>query len=168
MQEQQQGIAAPAYQRFQMLKRESSELNANMADACDSVVKLCERLETMARAVKDYTSSAERFIFQPFVDALTKDIPIRVRFMGSKNENAVYVLSGIDSTGLWFKAEDVVNAKEFHISVFSQPEVAGKIIVEPRAMRAIDADGMRAIYGPVESEEDDIKYPQKERRRRRG
>ena len=113
--------------RFEMLKRETEELNGNMSDACIKFGTLAERMEALAKSVKDHARSAERYMFQPFIEAMTGREPLRFRIMGSRDESAVFLLVGMDSTGFWFR-EDRPDAKDFHVSVLERPDVAGRIV----------------------------------------
>lgn len=105
---------------------QTQRMRREMAEAGETFVKeFLERFEACARNVRNCSIQAERAMFQPFFEAMFKGLYIRI--VGTRDENQVYELTGIDGDGMWFRKYGIPNSKEFHVSVSEKPDVASRI-----------------------------------------
>ena len=103
---------------------EIRDVHREMADLCLSFSVLCDRMEQCAREVRKCGLKADRQLFQAFLDAGVSPGKC-VRFLGAKDENAVYEVVGIDGDG--FYMHSLETGGEFHLNVFEKQDLVRKV-----------------------------------------
>jgi len=103
---------------------EIRDLNREMSDLCLKFSVLCDRMEACSRKVRDCSMKADRQLFQTFFE--NGIAPGKCfRILGSGDENAIFVVTGMDGSGIYFKSENGGN--EFHFDVYEHQDKARRL-----------------------------------------
>lgn len=130
---------------IEVLRGQIQKARADMAAFGDEFVKLALTFESCAKNVRDCSLRADRIMFQPFFDTIFRRPCIQI--LGSKDEQQVYEVTGIDGGGIFIKRYGDLTGKEFHIDVTTRPDMAARI------RRAKPPEYVRppANYAPISS-----------------
>lgn len=98
---------------FEVLRNELGSLYKDMAKACEQFGVLGERMENVARNLRELASKTERQAFQAFIDA-GMTVGSHVRFLGA-NQDRIFKVTGMDGCG--FFLQNIEGGNEFHLDV---------------------------------------------------
>lgn len=98
---------------FEILRNEINSLYKDMAKACEQFGILGERMENVARNLRELASKVERQAFQAFIDA-GMAVGNHVRFLGA-NQDRIFKVTGMDGCG--FFLQNIEGGNEFHLDV---------------------------------------------------
>lgn len=115
---------------------EIRDLNREMSDLCLKFSALCDRMEACAKQVRDCSLKADRQLFQTFFDNGVAPGKF-FRVLGSDDENAIFVVTGMDGSGIYFKSEN--GGREFHFDVYEHQDKARRLRMVPQRKLAASA-----------------------------
>lgn len=114
--------------------REVQALNREMSDLCILFGTICDRMEACARKVRDCSRKADRQLFKAFFDSgIAPGASFRI--LGSKDENAIYTVTGMDGGGIYYAG--VNGGPEYYFDIYENQDYARRLrtVSQRRAQR---------------------------------
>ena len=115
---------------IEVVMAQTQKVRQEMADAGEQFGKILSMMEACANNVRNCSLRADRIMFQPFFDAMFGNRYVRI--IGSKDENQIWLVTGIDGCGIYMRRAGILNSREVYVNVMERPDVAAKIRLAER------------------------------------
>lgn len=110
---------------IEVVMAQTQKVRQEMAEAGEQFSKILTLMESCANNVRNCSLRADRIMFQPFFDAMFGNRYVKI--IGSKDENQIWRVTGIDGGGFYLRKADQPNGRDVYVSVMERPDVAAKI-----------------------------------------
>lgn len=134
---------------IEVVMAQTQKVRQEMSDAGEQFGKILSMMEACANNVRNCSLRADRIMFQPFFDAMFGNRYVKI--IGSKDENQIWRVTGIDGCGIYLRKADQPNGREIYIKVMERPDVAARIRLASKPVPPNDHKSSSSVVS-----EDDI------------
>ena len=110
---------------IEIVKTQVAKTRQEMVEVGEVFLSWLDKFENCAKNVRECSLKADRTMFQPFFDAIFRRPCIQI--LGSKNDQQIYEVTGMDGCGIYLKKIEDDFGKEFYLNVMERSDMAARI-----------------------------------------